>query len=90
MTMIEKVARAICIESGISPDESAGWLLSPERKQWHNFEKQARAAIEAMREPTDRMVLECNRFLNIHPDDRMTLNRTFSEMIDVALREPVR
>ncbi len=45
MDIVEKVARAICKE----------WFLGSERT-WQNFLPAARAAIEAMREPTSLMV----------------------------------
>ncbi|TAA49361.1 hypothetical protein [Shinella sp. JR1-6] len=54
--MIEKVARAICAQQEIDPDE-----LTRERPeyepypQWWGFTPTARAAIEAMREPTEEM-----------------------------------
>lgn len=44
MDIVEKVARAICKE----------WFLGSERT-WQNFLPAARAAIEAMREPTPEM-----------------------------------
>jgi len=45
MDIVEKVARAICKE----------WFLGSERT-WQNFLPAARAAIEAMREPTEAML----------------------------------
>lgn len=42
MTMIEKIARALCTIDGCDP-------------LWQRYERQARAAIEAMREPTEEM-----------------------------------
>jgi hypothetical protein len=48
MTMIERVARAIAEAQGDEPDGDK------------DFEREARAAIAAMREPTDRMLAAAN------------------------------
>ena len=46
--MVERVARAICESEKMNPDDKlGGWI------HWVNA---ARAAIEAMREPTDEML----------------------------------
>lgn len=63
--MIEKVARAICAQQEIDPDE-----LTRERPeyepypQWWGFTPSARAAIEAMREDDLKMELAKRRFDN--------------------------
>lgn len=54
--MIEKVARAICVQQEIDPDELT--RDRPEYEpypQWWGFTPTARAAIEAMRDPTPAM-----------------------------------
>jgi hypothetical protein len=63
MTMIEKVARAICVCAERDPDlqgvQSPFGDITPMPagyRQWQNYEAEARAAIEAMREPTREMV----------------------------------
>ena len=48
MTMIEKVAKAICIAYDIDPD----WGNPP---FWKNHIDSAKAALEAMMEPTEEM-----------------------------------
>lgn len=57
--MIERVARAICIEQGFPPDDkyrsSRFEGCEPREFQWHAFQPEAVAAIEAMREPTEAM-----------------------------------
>jgi hypothetical protein len=90
MGMIEKVARAICsVEYG---DENHGW---------ENQIPAARAAIEAMRDPTKEMVIAGNEaarekidleyyessggFIEMDPDLAVY---TLDAMIDVALSEP--
>lgn len=45
MNMVERVARAICRAHG-------KWI---EDESWHTYQDEARAAIEAMREPTMEM-----------------------------------
>ncbi len=52
MQMIEKVARALCALEGHNPD-AQGWANA---KMWMGWQKQARTAIEAMREPTQEML----------------------------------
>lgn len=63
-TMVERVARALCRADGLDPD--ADWrdqgavfltfAIEPGKAQcWRTYEAKARAAIEAMREPTTAM-----------------------------------
>lgn len=52
MTMLEKVARAICENK---PDRDGYWESVPEARR-KGYRTMARAAIEAMREPTVAMV----------------------------------
>ena len=49
--MIERVARAICVAAGGSPDEDFFG-----RPFWQQYTGMAEAAIKAMREPTQAMV----------------------------------
>lgn len=51
--MVEKVARIICIADGGDPDISLGG--DGQNFLWHEYERTARAAIEAMMEPTWQM-----------------------------------
>jgi hypothetical protein len=55
MTMIERIARALCISQGENPDQP-----TPHHKTvdfiWQHYRKDARAVLEAMMEPTDQMV----------------------------------
>jgi hypothetical protein len=77
--MIERVARAIC-EAKLWP---GAWEKETEgnREEWRML---ARAAIEAMREPTDAM-LACGEQWGL-PSDPMGLKR-WQEMIDAALEK---
>ena len=63
--MIEKVARAMSVALGEEPDGSNhtwdGSLIlgingPVEYKNWEGYKAAAKAAIEAMREPTDKML----------------------------------
>ena len=64
--MVERVARALCIHGGFDPDSLEpgdaygidGTMPNgdPAHLFWRQFEAEARAAIEAMREMTDAMV----------------------------------
>jgi hypothetical protein len=51
-SMIDRVARALCLANGEDPDKPSGvfgvW--------WKSYRDEARAAIEAMREPTEEMM----------------------------------
>ncbi len=54
--MVERVARAICAAKGDDPDEKCeDWMR--EFSGWRGYQKSARAAIEAMREPTKEMIV---------------------------------
>ena len=56
--MVERVARAICVSEGRDPDADFMRIPGPMTgsKVWTEYVRRARAAIEAMREPTDEMV----------------------------------
>lgn len=77
--MIERVARAICKADGQDPDHE-GELTDEGTFQWQSYVTDARAAIEAMREPTKAMIAAC------YPDEDAGL--IWRDMIDAALKEP--
>jgi hypothetical protein len=85
--MIERVARAICksrfLDSGTGDD---GWDdASPEIRC--DYRAEARAAIEAIREPTDAMVERAVGEFSGYP--RAAIFRAiFIHMIDAVLAEP--
>jgi hypothetical protein len=55
--MIERVARSLCISAGDDPEGHTGRRgLLAGSPYWHVYRKDAIAAIEAMRSPTDQMV----------------------------------
>lgn len=76
MTMIERVARAIC-KSQTQTDRT-----------WEAFLPEATAAIEAMREPTDAMVDAGSS--HFHEENSTgAAAYCFGDMIDAALNEQV-
>ena len=92
-TMVDRVARALYAESD--------WALSDKRGGhvgWKDFRDDARAAIQAMREPSDAMLragFRNNRHVNSAPCDRATCigavtmpaDQAWRAMIDAALAE---
>lgn len=85
--MIERVCRAMCVESGIDPD--APCTLSPSRGMIENGETNwsacifmARAVIKVMREPTVKMI-EAVPYDMYDPD----FAENWRSMIDAALKE---
>lgn len=54
MTMIERVARALCQQGGFDPDEQ----MPNDGPRWCYYVPGARAAIEAMRGPTPAMLID--------------------------------
>ena len=67
MTMVEKIARALCAAKGIDPDAVPSIMVDwrddfslpsadVARPAWRGYVEAARAALEAMREPTQPMV----------------------------------
>jgi len=75
MTMIEQVARAICKTHGaFDPDTLANGVAG-----WKYYVPEARAAIAAMREPTDE----------IKRDAGQSQHEAYQVIIDAALKETV-
>ena len=73
--MVERVARAICAADGSDPEANNQYVppYSKEReamKNWQAYIDLARAAIEAMREPTPFMVAETLPMIGMHCDPK--------------------
>lgn len=92
MTKIEEVARAICVALGRDPDADFrggdGFTLSVavpdgEAQCWRQYERAARAAIKAMRTPTEAM-------LRAAVGNRPTgpAQSAYEDMIDAAITSP--
>jgi len=75
--MVQRVAMAICEVSSGNPGNT---------HEWRSFEKQARAAIEAMRHPTDEMVFRASLVRDAPLDGRKPA-RILSAMVDAALQD---
>ena len=71
--MIERVAKAI--------------KITHNHTKCDLYEALAEAAIKAMGEPTEEMILIGNRFLNLAPKDVATMKAVWLAMIDAALKE---
>lgn len=85
MSVVERVARAIDVADGRDPDAPANIRYPggyPEGVSWKKQIPRARAAIEAMREPTDEM--ELAGWGAIPSADATDI---WQAMIDAALRE---
>lgn len=81
MDMVERVARAICKAEGFDPNSTE----TTEASYWTTWEKHARAAIAAMREPTDGMELAAYAAERASPSSNLPYGIAYSAMIDAAL-----
>jgi len=75
--MVKRVAMAICEASGVGSDPAL---------DWRHYERQARAAIEAMREPTEEMIFRAGLVKDAPWDGRKPA-RILSAMVDAALQD---
>lgn len=82
--VIERVAKAIYAASGGDPEKVDAW----KRPLWKSREKEARAAIAAMREPTATMIEAGYAEIGDAWPDPRDIAKPFSAMIDAALKEP--
>lgn len=79
--MIEKVARALCVEDGYNPDHESDDPCDEGVKLWTLYRTDARAAVEAMRVPTKDMMGPCEESCSC-------LDWHWHDMIARALGEP--
>lgn len=89
MDMIERVARAICAKEYEDPNElTNSYPDGPMYPVWKDFEWCAKAAIQALREPTEAMVeafdTDVDAWISEKIEDPMHL---YKVMIDAALKE---
>lgn len=98
-TPLERAARALCRSRGIDPDsnyqpQSGGATLEVALPQpaWRQWERNARAAIEAIREPSEEMahhgqgaILE--RWIHAEGPDVDSAKASWQAMIDQLLAE---
>lgn len=88
MDMVEKVARAICVADGLAPDALPNEdFADGSEVMWMTCRDVARAAIAAMREPTEAMVRSVVR--EVYPNDQglseFEAADIWGNMIDAAL-----
>lgn len=84
-SMVERAARAICIASGYEPET---WAYDENLRD--RCREQARAAIEAMRDPPPRVIcaaLRAMRADDLDPVDA-EVKAGWNAGIDAALQEP--
>lgn len=81
--MIERVSRALCIADGCNPDHQSNDPLDDGQLLWTTYAKDARAAIEAMREPTDEMRVALGNLAIFDP--AFSTGDAWLVMIDAAL-----
>jgi hypothetical protein len=100
--MIERVARALCTADGCSPDAILGIVPSGgsvpsagiARPVWRSYIDKARAAIVAMREPTNDM-LNAGAFYFLSDREpgptleaeRSLARSTFRAMLEIVLKD---
>lgn len=86
-SMIERVARAICVHQGFNPDsplpQQQGEKLAP---PWMHYRGPACAAIEAMREPSTRMLCAGANATLGSEDYEWSSEVIWETMIDEALK----
>lgn len=89
--MLERVARAICRGGMTGPKDH---LDEQENSNWRMFVVEARAAIAAMREPTNAMIVTGDEKIIWHLNgtslvraDPTPAQNCFVSMIDEALRD---
>lgn len=83
--MIERVARALAKSDGVDPDYRKCGIGIP---KWERYVGEARAAIEAMREPTQEMLFDGQINLGAGGElDNENLKEVWGLMIDAALNE---
>jgi hypothetical protein len=88
MTMIERVARAMAERSNGGDFSDGRWYAEEHRKLWR---ERARAAIEALREPTESMVAAVDaaeeKVCCLAAYERLGFENAWPAAIDAALAE---
>lgn len=96
-SMIERVARAICLSEGLDPDfnydPNGLGTIAGNDVRWKFFVADAKYAIEAMREPTEVMLdaywLNTGESKEMRIRVHSTAVRYFKAMIDAALQTEI-
>lgn len=85
--MVERVAKALWTQAGYFGDwDSTDWIKGPSPYFREQFRAQARAAIEAMREPTHVMLSRGNTAAQDYGLGRSPELGVWRAMIDEALK----
>lgn len=85
MPMREKIARVLCVATGHDPDQLLTASNGPEwdgKLFWNAFLREADAAIEALMEPTERMITSAENKTNLDHGNLVTA--VWQEMIRAA------
>lgn len=96
MTMMQRVARAICVAAGLDPDrkfKSSDYSerTDPQEFAWHEFQPEARAALAAMREPAGvdaALADEMGGNELCFPANAKVVGDVRRKMVDAFLAEP--
>jgi hypothetical protein len=87
--LIERVARQLCVAARIDPDKHIagnGYAMGEGRHSaWIAFQGEARAILEAMRDPPRSILVDAGRFQA--QSGRATSRDIWAAMIDQALAE---
>lgn len=84
--MVDRIAKALCIADGHNFEQQASDNGDPvDMKMWETYKSFARLTIEAMREPTDFMVLTALE--QAYANDRALVIEDWGQMIDAALEK---
>jgi hypothetical protein len=88
---VESVARALCARHSDNETDADQWVIDLDNhpvRYWTNWKEDARAAIEAMREPTIEMADAPNIHANLIPQTSPPMwARAWQIMIDAALKD---
>ena len=92
-SMVERVARTLCTTRGVDPDKEVHCQGGGILYEWHWWEREARAAIAAMREPTEGMLEGMSSLITGEVEDynvylgREDATEAWQLAIDAALEE---
>lgn len=94
MTPIEKIARVLCRLDGLDPDAGHRPRSGPvildvavEQPAWKQYAHKSRAVLEAVREPSEKMVAAHNNAEDCYDDYPRQAAVDWQAMIDAALAD---
>lgn len=86
-SMVERVARTLCATRGVDPDKEVHCQGGGILYEWHWWEREARAAITSMREPTEGMALALRHSVAVNGYGARGAPLAVTAAIDAALEE---